>query len=182
MIDSNAGRYDSPWDYTPAGLFAAKGQTHRFPAPVHLRIDRVREERAYVQQALATSNRRTARRVGAGAIAVIVLLIGLGAVYLAGIGSASDDFMLMWALEGAVLLAVVVFLWVLRRNSAAHDQLAARARLYDARLTELHQQMQQERALRRTPARRLTHASRPSPAAYGPRRVPPGCVVRRTSR
>ena len=153
MIASNAGRYDSPWDYTPGGLFTGKSETHRFPAPVHLRIDRVREERAYVQHALAASNRRTARRVGAGAVAVIVLLLGLGAVYLAGIGSGSDDFMLMWALEGTVLAAVVVFVWLLRRNSAAHEQLAARARLYDARLTELHQQMQQARALRSTAAR-----------------------------
>jgi hypothetical protein len=153
MITSNAGRYDAPWDYTPGGRFAAKAETHRFPAAVHLRIERVREERAYVQQALAASNRRTARRVGAGAIAVIVLLVGLGAVYLAGIGSASDEFVLLWALEGAVLLAVVVFLWVLRRHSAAHDQLVARARLYDARLTELHQQMQHARSLRSTPAR-----------------------------
>lgn len=153
MIHSNAGRYDSPWDYTPGGLFTAKGETHRFPAPVHLRIDRVREERAYAQQALAASNRRTARRIGAGAVAVLVLLVSLGAVYLAGIGSASDGFMLLWALEGTVLLAVAVFVWLLRRNGADHDRLAARARLYDARLTELHQQMQQARALRSTPAR-----------------------------
>ena len=153
MFTSNAGRYDSPWDYTPGGFFTAKGETHRFPAPVHLRIDRVREERAYIQEALAASNRRTARRIGAGAVAVVVLLVGLGAVYLAGIGSASDGFMLLWALEGTVLMAVAVFVWLLRRNGADHDRLAARARLYDARLTELHQQMQQARALRSTPAR-----------------------------
>ena len=118
MTDSNAGRYDSPWDHTPGGLFTAKGETHRFPAPVHLRIDRVREERAYVQEALATSDRRTARRIGAGAVAVLVLLIGLGVVYLTGIGSASDDFMHLWALEAAVALAVIAFVWLLRRNSA----------------------------------------------------------------
>jgi hypothetical protein len=153
MISSNAGRFDSPWDYTPGGLFTARGETHRFPAAVHLRIDRVREERAYAQQALAASHRRTTRRIGAAAVAVLVLLVGLGAVYLVGIGSASDGFMLLWALEGAVLLAVVAFVWLLHRNSAAHDQLAARARLYDARLTELHQQMQQARAFRSTPAR-----------------------------
>ena len=153
MISSNAGRYDSPWDYSPGGLFTANGETHRFPAAVHLRIDRVREERAYAQQALAASHRRSARRIGAAAVAVLVLLVGLGAVYLVGIGSASDGFMLLWALEGAVLLAVVAFVWLLRRNSAAHDQLATRARLYDARLTELHQQMQQARALRSTTAR-----------------------------
>ena len=52
----------------------------------------------------------------------------------------------------AVALAVVAFVWLLRRNSAAHDRLAARARLYDARLTELHQQAQAARALRRTAA------------------------------
>ncbi|HET8989003.1 MAG TPA: hypothetical protein VFN43_10865 [Humibacillus sp.] len=151
MTDSNAGRYDSPWDYTPGGLFTAKGETHRFPAPVHLRLDRVREERAYAQQALAASNRRTARRIGAGAVAVLALLIGLGAVYLTGIGSASGTFMQLWALEGAVVLAVVVFVCVLRGSSAAHDRLAARARLYDTRLAELHQQWQQERAHRGTP-------------------------------
>ena len=152
MTDSNAGRYDSPWDYTPGGLFTAKGETHRFPAPVHLRIDRVREERAYAQQALATSHRRSARRIGAGAVAVVVLLVGLGVVYLAGIGSASSDSMQLWSLEGAVALAVVAFVGLLRRNSAAHDRLAARARLYDARLAELHQQAQAARALRRTAA------------------------------
>ena len=153
MTDSNAGRYDSPWDYTPGGVFTAKRETHRFPAPVHLRIDRVREERAYIQQALATLNRRTARRIGAGAVAVVVLLVGLGVVYLTGIASGSDELARLWALEGAVALAVVAFVGVLRRTSAAHDRLAARARLYDARLTELHQQAQAARAHRHTPAR-----------------------------
>jgi hypothetical protein len=151
MNASNAGRYDSPWDYTPGGLFTAKGETHRFPAPVHLRIDRVREERAYAQQALAASHRRTARRIGAGAVAVLVLLTGLGVVYLTGIGSGSGTFLQLWALEAAVLLAVVAFVWVLRRNGAAHDRLVARARLYDVRLTELHQQVQRQRAHRGTP-------------------------------
>jgi hypothetical protein len=151
MIDSNAGRYDSPWDYTPGGLFTAKGETHRFPAPVHLRIDRVREERAYAQQALAASNRRTARRIGAGAAAVLVLLIGLGVVYLAGIDSGTGTFIQLWALEAAVVVAVVAFVALLRRNGAAHEQLAARARLYDQRLAELHHQWQRERAHRATP-------------------------------
>ena len=153
MTDSNAGRYDSPWDYTSGGVFTAKRETHRFPAPVHLRIDRVREERAYIQQALATLNRRTARRIGAGAVAVVVLLVGLGVVYLTGIASGSDELAHLWALEGAVALAVVAFVGVLRRTSAAHDRLAARARLYDARLTELHQQAQAARAHRHASAR-----------------------------
>jgi hypothetical protein len=150
MIDSNAGRYDAPWDYTPGGLFRAKGETHRFPAPVHLRIDRVREERAYAQRELAASNRRTARRIGGVAVAVLVLLTGLGAVYLTGINSGAGTFTQLWALEGAVVLAVVAFVGVLRRSSTSHSRLVARARLYDVRLTELHQQVQRERAHRGT--------------------------------
>jgi len=150
-MTSNAGCYDSPWDYNPGGVLTAKGETHRFPAPVHLRIDRVREERAYAQQALAASNRRTARRIGAAAVAVILLLAGLGGVYVTGIGSGTEAFTQLWALEAAVLVAVVAFVALLRRSGAAHEQLAARARLYDRRLTELHQQWQQERAHRRTP-------------------------------
>ena len=153
MTDSNAGRYDSPWDYTPGGLFTAKGETHRFPAPVHLRIDRVREERAYAQQALAALGRRTGRRIGAAAVAVLVLLAGLAAVYLVGIDSHSGTFTQLWALEAAVVLAVVAFVWVLGRGSAAHSRLAARARLYEVRLTELHEQAQRERAQRGTAQR-----------------------------
>jgi hypothetical protein len=151
MIASNAGRYDSPWDHTPGGVLTGKGETHRFPAPVHLRLDRVREERAFAQQALAASNRRTARRIGAAAVAVIVLLAGLGAVFVTGMGSGTGAFTQLWALEAAVLLAVVAFVALLRRNTAAHEQLTARARLYDRRLTELHEQWQQERAHRRAP-------------------------------
>ncbi|GAA2158324.1 hypothetical protein FHX52_2433 [Humibacillus xanthopallidus] len=151
MIDSFAGRYDCPWDYTPGGLFRAKGETHRFPAPVHLRIDRVREERAFAQQALAASGRRTTRHVGAVAVAVLVLLAGLGVVYLTGIDSGVGSFTQLWALEAAVVVAVVAFVWVLRRSSTSHTRLAARAHLYEVRLTELHQQAQRERAHRGTP-------------------------------
>ena len=153
MTNSNAGRYDSPWDYHPGGFLTGKRETHRFPAPVHLRIDRVREERAYAHEALAASHRRTARRIGAAAVAVLVLLAGLGVVYLTGIGSAPSAFTQLWALEAAVVLAVIAFVWLLRRNGAAHDQLTARARLYDTRLAELHQQAQRERAHRGTPQR-----------------------------
>ena len=151
MTSSNAGRYECPWDYTPGGFLTGKGETHRFPAPVHLRIDRVREERAYAAEALAASHRRSARRIGAAAVAVIVLLVGLGAVYLTGIGSGTSTFAQLAALEAAVMLGVIAFVALLRRNGHAHDELSARARLYDVRLAELHQQAQLARARRAAP-------------------------------
>ena len=82
---------------------------------------------------------------------MLVLLTGLGVVYLTGIDSGTGTFTQLWALEAAVVIAVVAFVALLRHNGAAHEQLASRARLYDQRLAELHHQWQVERAHRATP-------------------------------
>ena len=142
--DSNAGRYDAPWDYTPrAGLLSPKLETHRFPAPIYLRADRVREERAFAQEALLASGRKTSRRIGAAAGAVLVLLAALGTIYLTGIGSSSSTSIgQIVAIETAVVVAVIAFVWLLRRDGTVHDELAQRARLYDVRLAELQHQAQ----------------------------------------
>ncbi|EWT03379.1 hypothetical protein N865_19305 [Intrasporangium oryzae NRRL B-24470] len=152
--NSNAGRYDAPWDYTKrTGLLAPRAETHRFPAPIYLRADRVREERTVAQQALAASDRTSSRRIGAAAGAVLVLLIGLAALYLTGLGSDSSPIGQIVTLEAAVVVAVLAFVGLLRRRSVAHEQLEARARLYDVRLAELQREAQRMSAQRPSPQR-----------------------------
>lgn len=146
---TNAGRYDAPWDYTRrTGLLSARAETHRFPAPIYLRTDRAREERAFAQQALAASDRTSSRRIGAAAGAVLVLLLGLAAVYLTGLGADSSSIGQIVTLEASVAAAVLAFVGLLRTRSAAHEQLEVRARLYDVRLAELQREAQRASAHR----------------------------------
>ncbi|MGN6751084.1 MAG: hypothetical protein ACTHJJ_00855 [Intrasporangium sp.] len=139
--ESNAGLYDAPWDFTrPAKPLSRKRAAHRFPAAIHLRPARAREERALALQALQVIDEGASSRIGIA----VGFLTGIGVT--AGALFATDSirtplpWWLMAAVGGALVLALGALIGMLRQHSLAHEQLSQRALLYELRLAELEEQ------------------------------------------
>lgn len=155
---SNAGRYDAPWDFSrPAKPLSRKRAAHRFPAAIHLRPARAREERALALQALQVIDEGASSRIGIA----VGFFAGVAATAGALVATSSIRGPLPWwllaAAGGAILLVLAALVGLLRQHSLAHEQLSQRALLYELRLAELDEQRQA--ALAAADAQRLRLAA-----------------------
>lgn len=140
-VGSNAGRYDAPWDFTrPARPGSRKRVAHRFPAAVHLRPPRVREERALAVQALAVLDEAASSRIGIAVGFLAGLAVTGGTLAVTGGLRTSLSWWLVAGLGILVVLVLGGLVSLLRRHAVLHEQLSQRALLYELRLAELDEQ------------------------------------------
>jgi hypothetical protein len=141
--ESNAGLYDAPWDFTrPAKPLSRKRAAHRFPAAIHLRPARAREERALALQALRVIDEGASSRIGITVGFLAGIGVTAGALFATGSIRTPLPWWLMAAVGGAIVLALGALIGMLRQHSLAHEQLSQRALLYELRLAELEEQRQ----------------------------------------
>lgn len=152
--ESNAGRYDVPWDFTrPSSPLSRRRTAHRFPAAIHLRPARAREERALALQALRVIDEGASSRIGIA----VGFLAGLGVAGGALFATGNIRLPLSWWLLGGIgavlVLALGGLVGLLRQHGLAHEQLSQRALLYELRLAELGEQRRAAREADATAAR-----------------------------
>jgi hypothetical protein len=156
--ESNAGRYDAPWDFTrPAQPLSRQRAAHRFPAAIHLRPARAREERALALQALKVIDEGASSRIGICVGLFAGVAATAGALAATGSLSASLPWWLLAAAGAVVVLVLGALVGLLRQHALAHEQLSQRALLYELRLAELEEQRQA--ALAAADAQRLRLAA-----------------------
>jgi hypothetical protein len=127
---------DAPTDYRRRTRRTGS-TTHRFPAATYLCRRVAREERAIAQEALDATDRAASRRIGALGLVMAALFGGVLFMLATGRTTASGGVLTLWVLGGAMVVAIVGLVAVLRRHEREHDTLTERVRMYDARLVEL---------------------------------------------
>jgi hypothetical protein len=140
-LESSAGRYDAPWDFTrPVKPLSRKRVAHRFPAAVHLRPARAREERALAMQALQVIDEGASSRIGIAVGFFAGIAATAGALVITGSIRTPLPWWLLVVAGGVVVLALAALVGLLRQHSVAHEQLSQRVLLYELRLAELEEQ------------------------------------------
>jgi hypothetical protein len=141
--ESNAGLYDAPWDFTrPAKPLSRRRLAHRFPAAVHLRPARAREERALALQALRVVDEGASSRIGIAIGFFAGIAVTAGALAATGNLGTPLPWWLSAAAGGAIVVVLAALIGLLRQHSHAHEQLSQRVLLYELRLAELDEQRQ----------------------------------------